>query len=113
MRRVGGGLAEGGGARLETGGAAGVWRGPRLEFGRRSLEELGLELGARAKVGGPRWSREGTVAGVVGGQELERSAERHVWGGERTRSYKLEKSGQGSCGQERGGRGKGKQRVSG
>lgn len=29
-----------------------------------------------------------------------------MWGGERTRSCKLEKSGQGSCGQERGGAGK-------
>ena len=59
------------GGRLETGGAAGVWRGPRLEFGRRSLEGLELELGARAGVGGPRWSREGTVAGMEGSQEFE------------------------------------------
>lgn len=42
------------GGRLESGGAAGVWRGPRLEFERRSLDRLGLELGAHARVGGPR-----------------------------------------------------------
>lgn len=53
-----------GGGGLETGGAAEVWRGPRLEFERRSLEGLGLELGAHARVGGPCRSREGTVAGA-------------------------------------------------
>lgn len=68
------------------GGAAGVWRGPRLEFGRRSLEGPGLELGAHARAGGPRWSREGTVAGVEGGLEFERDPWGDVWGGERTRS---------------------------
>lgn len=77
------------------------------------MEGLGLELGALAGVGGPRWSREGTVAGVEGGQEFESDQQGDVWGGERTRSCKLEESGPGSWGQERGGRGNGEQRVSG
>ena len=47
------------------------------------MEELGLELGARAKVGGPRWSREGTVAGVVGWQEFESDQRRDMCGVER------------------------------
>lgn len=36
------------------------------------MDGLGLELGAHARVGGPRWSREGTVVGVEGGLEFER-----------------------------------------
>lgn len=51
------------------------------------MEGLELQLGARAKVGGPRWSREGTVAGEEGPWRL-RSVGRHVSGGERTRSWR-------------------------
>lgn len=96
------------GARLESGGdrglslGGGVWRNWGWSWG------PALELGARAGVGRGQWP-----AWWGGGQEFESDQRRDVWGGERTRSCKLEKSGQGSCGQERGGRGKGEQRVSG
>lgn len=49
------------GGRLETGDAAGVWRGPGLEFEGGVWKDLGwswgptLELGARAGVGREPW----------------------------------------------------------
>ena len=95
-----------------SGGAAEVWRGPRLEFERRSLEGLGLELGARVGVGGPRRSKEETVAGVEGAWRLrEISGETCVGWGENTKLEPGEVCA-GSRGQGRGGRMNGERRVS-
>lgn len=54
------------------------------------------------------------MAGVELGAWSLRSVGRHVWGGEKTLNGTLERSGQGSRGQGKGGRANGEQqRVSG
>lgn len=95
------------------GGAAEGWRARRLELERRSLEGLGLELGARAGVGGPRGSEEETVAGVEGAWHWrEISGETCVGWGEDTTLEPGEVCA-GSRGQGRRRRMNGERRVSG
>lgn len=100
QRRDGGGWG-----RLESGGAAGVWRGPRLSLRGGVWKDWGCswgptpELGARAGIGR-------RLAGVEGGLESESDQRgRHVLGGERTQSWNLETSGQGSRDPGRGAEG--------